>query len=52
MIFEGLHLSCGVSNMVKDGFRMTESTSRAGGVKGVGNSECVWEPSWQKEWKT
>ena len=45
MIFEGLQLSCGVSYMVeRDGFGMTERTSKAGSVKGVENSECVWEP--------
>lgn len=34
----------------RDGFGMTERTSKAGNVEGVGNPEWVWEPLWQEEW--
>lgn len=38
IIVESLQLSCGVSYLVeRGGFGMTERTSKAGSVKGVGN---------------
>lgn len=40
MIFEGLQLSYGVSYMVERGsYGVTERSSEAGSVQGVGNSE-------------